>query len=97
MHEQDGEVEAALELAQVGEQRGDLARCVLVDAMQSDERIEDEELGAQLGDRVSEAVAVALDVDPDRWRGDDVEVEVGEIAAGGERDAGEALARRRRA
>ena len=39
-----------MQLAQVGEQRGDLAADVLVDAMESDERIEDEEDGPQGGD-----------------------------------------------
>jgi len=49
--EHDGDVEAALQVAQVREQRRDLAGEVLVDAVQPDKRIEDEELGAELSDR----------------------------------------------
>jgi hypothetical protein len=40
VHEHDGDVVAALELAQVREQRRDLAGVVLVDAVQADERVQ---------------------------------------------------------
>ena len=53
----DGELVAALQLAQVGEQRRDLAGDVLVDAVQADEGIEDEEPGPQRGDGVGERLA----------------------------------------
>lgn len=92
MHEDDGEMKAALELAQVGEQRRDVAREVLVDAVQAYERIEDEQLGFERRDGLGEGVAVALEIDPDGRRGDHVDVEVRELAPGRSRDAGESLA-----
>lgn len=46
MHDDDGDREAALEVAQVGEQWRDLGADVLVDAMQSHERVEDEQRGS---------------------------------------------------
>ena len=50
VHEHDGDVVAALELAQVREQRRDLAGEVLVDAVQAHEGIEDEQPRAELVD-----------------------------------------------
>jgi hypothetical protein len=88
MHEHDCDVEAALQIAQVREQRRDLAGQILVDAMQADKRIEDGELGAQLGDRRGERAAVELDIEPHGRRDDDVDVEVVEPEAGDARDAG---------
>ena len=81
-----------LELTQVREERRDFARRVLVDAVESHKRIEDEELGSQRRDGLGEAVAIALDIESHRRCGDDVDVEVGEIAARRRGDAGEALA-----
>src|SRR6185295_12783434 len=92
MDEHDGNAVSALELAQVREQRGDLAGVVLVDAVQAHERIEDQEPRAQFGDGLGERVAVALDVEPHRGRGDDLDVEVSERATSGARDAREPLA-----
>ena len=54
----DGDGVAALQFAQEGEQRGDLAADVLVDAMQADEGIEDEEPRLEPGDGLVEACAV---------------------------------------
>src|SRR5690606_20577680 len=82
----------ALELAQVREQRCDLAGDVLVDAVKTHEGVEDEQSGLEPGDGLGETVAVTLEVEPYRRRGDDVDVERGEASAGGGGDAGEALA-----
>jgi len=59
--------------------------------MQSHERIEDEQLGTQLGDGLGERIAVALDIESHGWRSDDVDVEVGQFASGGERDSVQSL------
>jgi hypothetical protein len=48
--ERDGAAEAALQLAQVGEQRGDLGGGVLVDAVQPHEGVEDDEARPQAFD-----------------------------------------------
>jgi hypothetical protein len=48
MDDEHGNVMPALQLAQVGEQRGDLAAGVLVNAVEMYERIEDEQRGCKL-------------------------------------------------
>ena len=55
MDDEHGDAVAALQLAQVGEQRRDLAAGVLVDAMQAHEGIEDEQARLQSGDGLGEA------------------------------------------
>ena len=82
----DRDVEAALELAQVREQRRDLTGQILVDAVQSDKGIEHEQLGAH-----SAMVSVSASRSRSSRRGDDVDVEFVEHATGGARDAGEPL------
>ncbi|MBE7448976.1 MAG: hypothetical protein HS111_08780 [Kofleriaceae bacterium] len=63
VYEHDRDVIAALELAQVREERRDLAGDVLVDAVQAHERIQHEEPRPELGDGLGQRVAVALDVE----------------------------------
>ena len=58
-----GEPIPALQLAQIGEQRGDLAAGVLVDAVEAHEGIEDEQPRLQLGDGVGEAVPIGLEIE----------------------------------
>ena len=72
MDQHDREREAALQLAQVGEQRGDLRGGVLIDAMQADEGIEDEQERAEGGDGGLQLVAVVGEIEPEAGRGDDV-------------------------
>ncbi len=85
--EDDSEAMAALEVAQVGEQRGDLAADILVDAMQADERIEDEHSGLQRGDGLVEFGLIGLEIEPQAGRGDDLDVDVGQLDRGGGADA----------
>ena len=66
MHQDDGDAVSALEFAQVGEQRRDLAGGVLVDAVQADEGVEDEQAGPQLRDGFLEAGAVGGEVEAQR-------------------------------
>ena len=91
VHEHDGDVEGALQLAQVGEQRRDLARQVLVDAVKPDERVEHEQARTEPGDGRGQRGAITLDVEADRGRGDHLDIEVGEVVARGASDAGEPL------
>ena len=58
MNQEDGQLELALEFAQVGEQRGDLGGVVLIDPVQADQGIEDQQAGLELLDGVGEALAV---------------------------------------
>ncbi len=86
--ENDGGAQGALELAEEVEERGDLGRGVLVDAMETDEGIEDEEPGAQCLDGAAQAVTVGRSVEAERRSGDDVDVERIEGDAGSRGDAG---------
>ena len=92
MDDEHGNVMPALQLAQVGEQRGDLAAGVLVDAVETHERIEDEQARLQSGDGLGEVAAVGIQIEPDGGGGDDLDVEIGQRHTGCCRDAFEASA-----
>ena len=92
MHDQDGELMAALQFAQIGEQRGDFATGVLVDAVQTHERVEDEQPRLERRDGVLEAGAIGTQVQTQRGGGDDLDVQIAQRDAGGGADAVEALA-----
>ena len=92
VHEQDGGVELALELAQIGEHRRDLGGGVLVDAMQAHEGIEHEQRGPQGRDRLAQAGLVLGQIQTEGRRGDDLEVEGLEPDVGGAGNAHEARA-----
>ena len=92
VHDEHGDAVPTLQLAQIGEQRRDLAAGVLVDAVQPHERIEDEQTGPQLVDGLGEVAPIGLEVEAQRRRGDDLDIEIGEHRAGGDSDAVEAAA-----
>ena len=71
----DGDGVAALQFAQEGEQRGDVAADILIDAMQAHERIEDEQPRLQPGDGLVETRAVGLEIEAQAGRGDHLDVE----------------------
>ena len=90
--DQHSEAMASLQLAQVGEQRCDLAAGVFVDAVETYERIEDEQARLQSGDGLGEVAAVGIQIEPDGGCGDDLDVEIGQRHTGCCRDAFEASA-----
>ena len=92
MDERHGDGVAALQFAQEGKQRGDVATDILIDAMQAHERIEDEQPRLQPGDGLFEPRAVSLEIEAQTGRGDHLHVELGETDAGGGADAFEAAA-----
>ena len=92
MDEQNGAGVVPLELAEGGEHGGDVGRHILVDAMQAHEGIEHEERGAQGLDGRAQPVLIGGQIEPETGGGDDLDVEGGEVDAGGEGDAVQALA-----
>ena len=86
----DGDGVTTLQFAQEGEQRGDVAADILIDAMQAHERIEDEQPRLQPGDGLLEPCAVGFEIEAQAGRGDHLDVEFGETDAGGGADAFEA-------
>src|SRR5271165_6876261 len=87
MDDGDGDGMASLQSAQEGEQRCDVAADVLVDAMQADERIEDQEPRPEGGDGLLETRAVGLEIEAQAGRGDHLDVEFGESGSGSRTDA----------
>ena len=75
VHEQDGGVELALEVAQVREHRRDLGGGVFVDAVQAHERIEHEQRRLQGRDRLAQAILVLGQIQAEGRGGDDLEIE----------------------
>jgi hypothetical protein len=82
MDDEHGNAMPAPQFAQVGEQRGDLAAGVLVDAVETYERIEDEQARLQSGAGLGEVAAVGIQIEPDGGRGDDLDVEIGQRHTG---------------
>jgi thioredoxin-like negative regulator of GroEL len=60
-----GEVEAALEATEKAEDRGDIARRVLVDAMEADKGIEDKQLRPQFVQGLGRPLAIIIEVETD--------------------------------
>ena len=92
MDDRDGDGVTPLQFAQEGEQRGDIAADIFVDAMQAHERIENEEPRLERGDGFLETRAVGLEIEAQTGRGDHLDVEFGEAGAGGGTDALKAAA-----
>lgn len=90
VHDEDGYVVGALQLAQIAEQRGDLTGVVFVDAMQAHKGIEHEHSRRVLRDSVAEPPLVVLTVEPQRGGCDEVNGEVGEVEGAVTTDACEA-------
>ena len=63
VNDEDGDVVTAVEFAKKAEQAGDICSTVLVQAMQTYERVEHEQLGPDRGDRGVERASVALYVE----------------------------------
>ena len=82
-----GDAVSSLQLAQIGEQRRDLAAGILIDAMQTHEGIENEQARLQFGDGVVERPAVGFEIEPHGRSGDHLYVEIGERDACGGADA----------
>src|SRR5208283_5281650 len=88
--DRDGDGMAALQFTQEGEQRRDIAADILIDAMQAEERIEDEQPRLQPGDGLVEAGTVGVEIEAQAGGGDHLNVELGESNAGGGTNAFEA-------
>ena len=85
--EQDGGLEAALDIAQEAEDGGDLGDGVLVDAVQADQGVEDDEAGPDTFHGLQQALPVVAMVEAQDGDVDDGDVEGLERGAGGPGDA----------
>ena len=85
--EHHGGREAALQMAQEGEDGGDVGDGILVDAMQAHQGVEDEQARADALDGLVQALAVVAVVEAQDGDVDDGDVEGVEVGAGGSGDA----------
>ena len=92
MNEEHGQLELALKLAQEGEESGDLGGVVLIDAVKTDQGIQDEQAGLELLDGVGQALAIGGHVQAQGGRGDDFDGQGIEGNLGGKGDAFQTLA-----
>jgi len=87
MNQQDGQLELALEFAQIREQPGDLAGVVFIHPVQSDQRVQDQQDRPELLDGVGEPRSIGGSVKPERRGGDDFHRQGGKGHLRGRRDA----------
>jgi hypothetical protein len=87
MDDEHGDVELALEGAEVAEQGGDLAGVVLVDAVQAHERVEHEQPGCEAANGSAQARLVASAIEAKDRNGDDVDRRAGQLEAARATDA----------
>jgi hypothetical protein len=85
--EDDGDGIAPLQVPQIGEQWRHLAADVLVDLVEADEGVENEQTRFQPGDGLLETGAVGIEVEAQAGSGDDLDIEIDKIEAGGGADA----------
>jgi hypothetical protein len=91
VHQRYGSAVAALQAAQISEQWGDLGREVLIDTVQTNQRVEHKQFGFEAGDRGVKRPLLLGVIEPKGRHGDDMDVEAVEVGAGGSGDALEAL------
>jgi len=72
----DGNAMLALQLAKKAKKRSDLAGSIFVDAMQADERIEDEQTRCKTGNCVRKRAAIGLPIEPQGGHGDHLDIEL---------------------
>ena len=92
MNQEHGQLELALQLAQEGQEASDLGGVVLIDAVQTDQGIEDEQAGLALLDGVGEELAIGRRVQSQGGGGDDFDGQGLEGNLGGSGDAFQPLA-----
>jgi hypothetical protein len=90
--EDDGHVVPSLQLAQVPEQSRDICRTILVEPMESYQRVEQEEPGAEALEGGGKKFLIGGLVEPDDGSGDDVDIERIEVDAAVQADPREASA-----
>lgn len=87
MDDDDGHGMASLQFAQIGEQRRHVTAGILIDAVQAHEWIEHEQAWPERSDGLSEVAAIGFQIEPQARRGDNLDVEFGEVEAGCGADA----------
>lgn len=90
--EYDGETESTGEFAQGGEHGRDLGGVILVDALKTDVRVQDEQLGSVACEGLSKPFEMLAPIEPERRLEDELHVESVEVCSASTSDAVDALA-----
>jgi hypothetical protein len=90
MSDHDSNIVTALQFAQIAEQGRDVCRAVLIQPVKSNQRIQQEELGAQLFEGSSETLLIRRLVESHGRGGNDVQVERSEVDTAMQADASDA-------
>ena len=91
VHDEDGDIVLALHLAKKGEESRDIASAVFVDAVEADERVEQEQARSCGVKSAPEPRAIALEIETEGRRGDDLDGEGAEVEIAVAAQAEEAL------
>src|SRR5262249_59203129 len=75
-------VMVTLQRAQISEERRDFTGDILIDPVQAHERVEDRELRLKVGDGGPQCLLILAAIEPQRWHGDDMDIEGFEVDAG---------------
>jgi len=81
MHQDQGEIERALKLAEVGEQTRDVLAVVLIEGMKAHQRIEQEKPRAVARERGTQALLIRRAIETKNGFGDDDKVELVDVDA----------------
>jgi hypothetical protein len=73
--EDEGELVTAVDVSQVSQQARDIAGAVLIQAVQTHQRVQEQQLGFECLQGLLQSAAVALEVQAEAGGGDDVEIE----------------------
>lgn len=90
VNDEDGDVVLALHFAEEREESGDFTGTIFIDAVEADERIEEEHAGAMCAEGAIDAGAIAVEIESEYGSSDDVERNAGEVEAALQAEAGEA-------
>lgn len=82
VNDDDGQLKQTLEFTEVSQNGGDIGRRIFVDTVEAHEGVEEQEAWSQLLDCMPKPVLILASVEPERWSGDDLNVELGEAEIG---------------
>jgi hypothetical protein len=90
MDDEDGDIVLALHFPEEGEESGDLAGAVFIDAVEPDEGIEEQDAGTVGAEGTIDAGAIAVEIETERGSSDDIERDPCEVESAVEAETGKA-------
>ena len=87
VNDDNGDSMPALQFAEKSEQRRHLTADILIDAVETDEGVEDKQAWPELGDGFLEVCPIGVEIEAEARRGDDLDVQADQLEAGGGADS----------